>query len=194
MRSSIVRAMAYQCTTKFLPSSRWFLGSFQFINGKFGYQTLQEPESRGIVGSGTDRLPLALFRVGLVNEAQLGHKLCELVKTGLDPKGDKADHILVVPTTEIDPICWSPLESDSEGDKEVYMVGNGEELLDKSFEEAQRDTNIDHVARLAREVERGKRQNGMHEDLGVSEDEPRDGALMREHHPKFNLWRPEDRD
>jgi hypothetical protein len=26
-RSSFVRAIAYQSTTKFLPSSRWFLGS-----------------------------------------------------------------------------------------------------------------------------------------------------------------------
>jgi hypothetical protein len=35
-----MRAMAYQSTTKFLPSSRWFLGSLQFITNKFVDLTL----------------------------------------------------------------------------------------------------------------------------------------------------------
>jgi hypothetical protein len=51
--------MAYQSTTKFLPGSRWFLGSLQFITNKFGDLTRQEPKSRRIIGSGTGRLPLA---------------------------------------------------------------------------------------------------------------------------------------
>jgi hypothetical protein len=34
-----------------------------------------------------------------------------------------------------DPICLSPPEADSEGSGEVYMVGNGEELLDNRIEE-----------------------------------------------------------
>jgi hypothetical protein len=39
-RSSFVRAMTYQSTTKFLPGSRWFLGSLQFITDKFRDLTL----------------------------------------------------------------------------------------------------------------------------------------------------------
>jgi hypothetical protein len=39
-RSSFVRAMAYQSTTKFLPGSWWFLGSLQFITNKFEDLTL----------------------------------------------------------------------------------------------------------------------------------------------------------
>jgi hypothetical protein len=44
-RPSFVRAMAYQSTTKFLPGSRWFLGSLEFITDKFGDLSLQELES-----------------------------------------------------------------------------------------------------------------------------------------------------
>jgi hypothetical protein len=34
----------------------------------------------------------------------------------------------------------------------------------------------------------------MQDDSGASEDEPRDGAPARRHHPKFNSRRPADRD
>jgi hypothetical protein len=40
-----------------------------------------------------------------------------------DPIGDKADHTLAVSTATTDPIYQSSLESDSKGDREVYMVG-----------------------------------------------------------------------
>jgi hypothetical protein len=53
----------------------------------------------------------------------------------LDPTGDKADHTLVVSTAVIDPIYRSPPETNSEGVEELYMVGNREELLDKSIKE-----------------------------------------------------------
>jgi hypothetical protein len=59
MRSSFVRAMTFQSTTKFLPGSRWFLGSLLFITDKFGDLSLQEPKMREDVRSGTDRLPPA---------------------------------------------------------------------------------------------------------------------------------------
>jgi hypothetical protein len=49
-------------------------------------------------------------------------------------------------------------------------------------------------ARLAREAERGKRHNGLQDDSGASEDEPRDGAPTRRHHPKFNSQHLADRD
>jgi hypothetical protein len=54
---------------------------------------------------------------------------------GLDPAGDKTNHTLAVPAATTNPIYQSPPESGSEGSGEVYMVGNGEELLDKSIEE-----------------------------------------------------------
>jgi hypothetical protein len=104
MRSSFVRVMADQSTTKFLIGSRWFLGSLQFITNKFRDLTLQEPKSCRIVGLGTDHLPPALVRVSLVNKAQLRHRLSELGTTGLDPTGDKVEHTLAVPIATIDPI------------------------------------------------------------------------------------------
>jgi hypothetical protein len=52
--------MAFQSTTKFLPGSRWVLGSLLFIADKFGELILQEPESPEVIGSGSGRLPLAL--------------------------------------------------------------------------------------------------------------------------------------
>jgi hypothetical protein len=65
--------------------------------------------------------------VGLINEAQLRHGPSKLGKIDLDPTEVKADHTLAIPTTTTDPIYQSSSESDFEGDREVYMVGNGEE-------------------------------------------------------------------
>jgi hypothetical protein len=48
-RSSFVRAMASQSRTKFLPGSRWFSGSLQFITNKFGDLSLQEPELESVL-------------------------------------------------------------------------------------------------------------------------------------------------
>jgi hypothetical protein len=59
-------------------------------------------------------------------------------KTDLDPIEDKADHTLAFPIATTDPIYQSSPESDSEGDGEVYMVGNGEEPPEKTIEEIQR--------------------------------------------------------
>jgi hypothetical protein len=56
---------------------------------------------------------------------------------GSDLEGDKADHIMAVLIAAIDPICLSPPESNSKGGGEVYMVGNGEELPNKTVEEIQ---------------------------------------------------------
>jgi hypothetical protein len=82
------------------------------------------------------------------------------------------------------------------GGGEVYMVGNGEELLEKTSDEIQweADEETACIAHLAREAERGKRHNGPQDDSGASDDEPRDGAPTRRHHPKFNSRRPADRD
>jgi hypothetical protein len=132
--------------------SMWFLGSLQFITDKFGDLTLQEPESH-----------VAPVQVGLVNEAQLRHRLSKLGKTDIDPTEDKANHTLAVPAATTDPINQSSLESDSEGGGEVFMVGNGEEPPEKIVEEIQREAEeeIAHKACLAREAERGKRHNSL---------------------------------
>jgi hypothetical protein len=56
-------------------------------------------------------------------------------KTNSDPTGDKADHTLAILVAVTDPIYQSSLESNSEGGREVYMVGNREELPKKTIEE-----------------------------------------------------------
>jgi hypothetical protein len=45
-----------------------------------------------------------------------------------NPSGDIADHNLAGSPTITYPIYKSPSESDFEGGREVYMVGQGEEL------------------------------------------------------------------
>jgi hypothetical protein len=57
--SSSVRAMVFQSTTKFLPSSRWVLRSLLLIADKFGDLNLHKPESHEVIGSGTSYLPPA---------------------------------------------------------------------------------------------------------------------------------------
>jgi hypothetical protein len=103
-RSRFMRAMVFQSTTKFLPSSRWFLGSLLFITDKFGDLSLQEPESHEVIRSGTDCLPPAPVQVSLINKAQLGHGLSKLGKTDQDPAEEKADHTLAIPVAIIDPM------------------------------------------------------------------------------------------
>jgi hypothetical protein len=90
----------------------------------------------------------------------------------LDPAEDKADHTLAVLAATTDPIYQSSEESDSEGGGKVYMVGNGEEPPEKAVEEIQweAEEEIAHAARLAREAERGKRHNGLQDDLGALDD------------------------
>jgi hypothetical protein len=76
------------------------------------------------------------------------------------------------------------------------MVGNREELQEKTIKENQQeiDKDIAPTTRLAREAKRGKRHNGLQADLGASDDEPRYDTPTRRHHPKFNSWCPADRD
>jgi hypothetical protein len=89
MRSSFMRAMAFQSTTKFLPGSRWVLGSLVFIAGKIGDLNLQEPELHKIIRLGTVCLPPAPVQVNLINEAQLITGFVKLGKTDPVPSGDK---------------------------------------------------------------------------------------------------------
>jgi hypothetical protein len=187
--------MAFQSTTKFLPSSSWFLGSLQFIIDKFGDLSLQEPESREVIRSGTGHLPPASVWVGLINEAQLRCRLSELRKTDLDPAGHKADHTLAVLAVTTDSIYQSSPKSNFDDDGEVYMVGSREELPEKTDEEIQQeaDEEIAHIPCLAREAEKWKRHNGLQDESSMLDDEPRDGTPMRRHHLKFNSQRQANR-
>jgi hypothetical protein len=106
-----MKTMVFQSTMKFVHGSRWFLGSLMFLTDKFGDLSLQELEPSKVSRSGTDRFPPALVRVGLVNEAQLGHRLSSLGETDTNPTEDKADHTLVVLTATTDPICQPSSES-----------------------------------------------------------------------------------
>jgi hypothetical protein len=121
-----MRAMVFQSGNKFLPGSRWFLGSLEFITNKFGDLSLQEPESHEVARSCTSRLPLDPVQVDLVSEAQLRHELNALGETDSDPTRDKANHTLATLTATTDPIYQSSLESNSENSGEVYMVGQGD--------------------------------------------------------------------
>jgi hypothetical protein len=99
----------------------------------------------------------------------------------LDPTGDKADHTLAILAAITDPIYQSSPESDSKGGREVYMVGNGEELSEKTIEEIQReaDEEIARASRLAKEAERGKGHNSLQGDMGVLDDDPRDDTPIK---------------
>jgi hypothetical protein len=124
-RSSFVRAMVFQSTTKFLPDSRWFLGSLEFLTDKFGNLSLQELELNKVTGSGTDRLPLDLFQVSLVNKTQPRHELGSLEKKDTYPAKVKADHTLADQIAATDTICSPVSVSDSKYSSEVYMVEQG---------------------------------------------------------------------
>jgi hypothetical protein len=170
--------MVFQSTSKFLPSSRWFLGSLEFLTYKFGILSLQEPELSKVAGSGTSHFPPAPVQDGLINEAQL--RIGSLGKMDMDPVEDRADHTLAAQATATDPIYSPSSGSDSEYGREVYMVEQGGELPDKTTEELQReaDEEIACAERLARELDKRKGHNGLHDDLGGSEDEHLDGALQ----------------
>jgi hypothetical protein len=76
----------------FLSNSRLVFGSLLFITDKFEGLSLQEPESREVIGSGTDCVPPILTQIGLVSEARLGHGLSVSGEVESDPSGDKAYH------------------------------------------------------------------------------------------------------
>jgi hypothetical protein len=79
--------------------------------------------------------PPALVRVGLVNKAQLKHRSNALGKTDTDPSRDKAGHNQIGFLAITDLIYHSLSESDFEGGREVYMVGQGEQPTEKTTEE-----------------------------------------------------------
>jgi hypothetical protein len=102
-----MRAMAFQSATKFLPCSRWFLGSLEFLTDKFVKLSLQEPELGEVTGSGSGRLPPAPVPISLINEVRPEHGLGSLGEMDMDTIEDKASHPLVVQMATINPIYLS---------------------------------------------------------------------------------------
>jgi hypothetical protein len=90
---------------------------------------------------------------------------------------------LAISAATTNPIYQSSLESNSKDVGKVYMVGNGEPPPAKTTKVIQQEAG-EELARatyLARELDKGKGHNGLQDDSGVSEDEPRDGAPSRRH-------------
>jgi hypothetical protein len=191
-----MRSVTFQSTTKFLPGSRWFLGSLLFVTNKFGHLNLQEPKSSEVAGLGTIHLPLASVRVGLISEEQLRHGSIELGEVASDPLGDKADHNQAGSPARMDPIYQLPLDSDSEGDRELIMAEQGEHPVEKMTEVIAREAEeeLAREAQLSRDANRGKRHNDMHDDSRSSNDEPRDDNPSRRYYPKYNSRCPTGRD
>jgi hypothetical protein len=185
-RSNFMRTMAFQSTTKFLPGSRWFLGSLEFLTDKFENLSLQEQELSKVTRSGTGHLPLTPVWVGLISVAQL--RLDSLGKMDMDLAKVGADHTLAAQTTTSDPINLPSSESDFEYGREVYMVEQGCEMSEKTTNELQREAEevIARAKRLARELDKRKGHNDLQDDSGGSEAEHPDRAPTRRHHPKFN--------
>jgi hypothetical protein len=173
-------------------------GSLLFIADKMGDLSLQEPESWEIAGSDTDRFPPTPARVGLACEAQLGHESSRLGESELDPSGNNVDHHMICCPDAAHPICKPSPESDSDGGREVFMVGQGEPPANQTEAEIAQaaEAEIARAARLAREADKvvRKRHRGQQDDSGVSGDEAEDGAVSGGHHPKFNPQRLAGRD
>jgi hypothetical protein len=97
------------------------LGFLLFIADKFGDLSLQEPESLG--QALTTSSSSQSVQVSLINEAQLRHRSNMLGEADQDLSGDKADHNQARPLAKTDPIYQSLVESASDDDRRVYMVG-----------------------------------------------------------------------
>jgi hypothetical protein len=120
-RFGYVRLMMFPSSNKFLPDLRWVLGSLLFITDKFRDLSLQELESPKVTGSGTNRISLIPAQVSLIIKAQLEHGSTESGEVEWDPLRDKAYHHAICQATT-NPIYQSPLESDSDCGREVYMI------------------------------------------------------------------------
>jgi hypothetical protein len=76
-----------------------------------------------------------------------------------DLTGDKADHTLIVTAAITDLISLLP-EFDFDGDREVFLVGDGKQLLEKTTEEIAHDAE-EEIAQAACLARTGKRHNDM---------------------------------
>jgi hypothetical protein len=139
------------------------MGSLLFMTDKFRDLKLQELELQEDMRSGTDCLPPGLVRVDLVSEAQHGHTLGLLGERDPNPSKDKADHTTADHEATTDLIHRLSPKSNSEGDRGVYMVAQGDQPPDKTIKEIQREAKeeIAWAARLARGANKRKGHNSM---------------------------------
>jgi hypothetical protein len=88
-----------------------------------------------VTGLGTGDLPSAPVCWGrrIINEAQLGHRLGSLGEMDMDPTEDKVDHTLAAQAATTDLICLPSSESNFQYGREVYMVEQGHEPLEKTI-------------------------------------------------------------
>jgi hypothetical protein len=80
-----------------------------------------------------------------------------------DPSEDNVDHNSDGSPAIRYPIYQSPPESNFKGAREVYMVGQGEELPKQTAGEIahEAEEEMARAARLAKEAEKGKRHNSL---------------------------------
>jgi hypothetical protein len=106
-------------------------------------------ELREVTESVTDHLPPIPVWVGLITEAKLGHIFTASGEAESDPLGDKADHHSIGCPAPIDLIYLPPSKSESNNDREVYRVAQGEPPIDKTAEENAREFD-EEMARATR--------------------------------------------
>jgi hypothetical protein len=106
-----------------------------------------------------------------------------------DPSGHKVNHTPTVLIAITDPIYQSPPESNSEGDREVFMVGERDEPTEKTTEGIahEAEEEITWVARIAKEADKGKCTTACRMTLGhlmmsLGTTLPRGGTTQRSTH------------
>jgi hypothetical protein len=139
--------------------------------------------------------PTFPVQVGLVNKARLRHGSSMMRKADPDPSGDKADHNQASPPVATDSIYQSPSELDSDDDRGVYMVGQGEEPAEKTTKEIAREMEEALVCLAKLEAAAAsKRHNSLQDNSGLPGDGAGEGARSLRHHPKYNQRRPTNRE
>jgi hypothetical protein len=135
--------MAFESMTKFLLGSRLVFRSILFIAKKMGDLRLQEPEQHEFTMPGADRFPPTPVRVGLACEARPEHESNGLGESKSDLSGGSTGHCEICCPITADSIYRSLLESDSDGDQEIFMVGQGEPPIDQTEEEIAQATEAE---------------------------------------------------
>jgi hypothetical protein len=120
-----MRSMTFQASAKFLPGSGFVFGSLHFIANKFGDLSLQEPEQHKVSEPGTNRPPSSPARVGLTLQTRPEHGSDVLGESESDTFGENTGHLRVCCPNTVDPIYnhIALSESDSESNREIFMVG-----------------------------------------------------------------------
>jgi hypothetical protein len=96
-----------------------------------------------IIGSGANQFPPALVQVGLASEARPEHGSSELGESELDLFRDDAGQCKICCTVVANPIYKPLLESDSDGDREIFMVEGVEPPIEQTVEEIAWATNAE---------------------------------------------------